>query len=67
MSEFAAQFIATPGQALEVTDIPTRRDDLYAGKSEARKVIKDNSKAIADLQFESYRGLGSQIIRRGRS
>ena len=54
MTDFAAQFLATPGQTVDVNAVPTRRDDLYGGKSDARKVIKENSKAIADLAHKLY-------------
>ena len=54
MSDFAAQFSITPGADVDVTQIPTRRDNLYGGKSEARAVIKANSKVIADLAHKLY-------------
>ncbi len=62
MTDFAAQFLAAPGQAVNVNDIPTRRDDLYAGKKEARAVIKDNSKAIADLAHKLYGEADSKLL-----
>ena len=47
------RFLAEPGQSFKLADCPTRVD-LYAGKSIARDIAKENAKAIAGLSHRLY-------------
>ena len=54
MSEFAKHFRVVRGAPVDVSTVATRADELYAGKSAAKAVIKENSKAIASLAHKLY-------------
>ena len=52
-SQFIAPIIGKDGAKFDLSTCPTRVD-IFGGKSEARKAIKDNAKAIAPLAHQLY-------------
>lgn len=51
---FANQFLVKPNTAVDVTNFATRNKSLFKNKTEARAVIKQESKSISQLAHRLY-------------